>query len=145
MTDNTFEPQVMGNGQRATNTVMKDAKYHISFERFNSYYGGKTTALVLANTVFLILSGDFKEAFAKAKEKEGLQACFDVFLDNLNKANHASDHHLILKGDNSFGSTQNATNILGAHNILRLHEAANKFKAPQAAPPTDSEKRLPGV
>jgi hypothetical protein len=67
-----------------------------------------------------------------------LQACFDVYLDNLDKANHASDHHLILKGDNTFNSTKNATNILGGHNILRLHEAARKLAASQ----TDKEDDL---
>lgn len=111
------------------NEVMDLGEYHLSYNPFSADYGSRTTALVLANTVFLILDGDHRTQMAGAADTSGLQGCFDYFLENLDCANHNSEHHLILKGNNTFGVTDSATKYLGEENIARLISAAKELQA----------------
>lgn len=110
------------------NTVLDGGKYHLSYNGSSIDYGSDTTALVLEGTVFFILNGDHRDAFAEAKVTGGLQACFDYFLEQLAAANPKSEHHNVLEGNNTFGIAENALRILGEENIDRLKLAAEELK-----------------
>lgn len=119
----------------APNTVLDRSGYHISHNASSAAYGCQTTALVLKNTVFLVLNGDHREALCDASSAGGLQACFDYFLEHLESANHMSEHHFILQGNNVFSTTSNAEDFLGPENIARLHEVSGTLAdSPQDGP-----------
>lgn len=108
----------------APNTILNRGDYHISYNASAANYGSETTAIVLKNTVFLVLNGDHKKALQDISEEGGLQACFDYFLENIDSANGMSEHHPILKGDNTFNIAMWAEEFLGPDNIERLRQAA---------------------
>jgi len=107
----------------APNTILDRGEYHVSYNNRTGDYGCTTTAIVLKGTLFLILNGDHQKALAEISESDGLQGCFDYFLANIAQANGLSEHHLVLKGDNTFNSAKNAEDFLGPQNITRLRVA----------------------
>lgn len=126
------------------NEVSDQGEFHLSYNRSSADYGCDTTAIVLRGTVFLILKRDHRSALAAACDADGLQGCFDYYLTHIAEAHPFSDHHLILKGDNTFATTEDATKFLGEQNISRLHDVVSALE-PTASPVDDQYNPSPGM
>ncbi|MBO9428186.1 hypothetical protein [Sulfitobacter sp. R18_1] len=115
--------------ERTINSVADFKDYHLSHDGSSmSAYGCETTALVLKNTVFFVLKGDHRDAMQALAEKDGLQGCFDYFLEKLSLAHKISEHHNVVADNDQFSIASNARKYLGHDNITRLKEAARKLK-----------------
>jgi hypothetical protein len=125
------------------NEVSDQGEFHLSYNRSSSDYGCDTTAIVLRGTVFLILKRDHRAALTAACDADGLQGCFDYYLKHIAEAHPYSDHYLILKGDNTFATTEDATKFLGEQNISRLHEVTSL--EPMAPPVEEQSDPSPGI
>lgn len=126
-----FEHQSIPNtNERTINSVAEFKDYHVSHDGSSlSAYGCETTALVLKNTVFFVLKGDHRYAMQEVAEKDGLQGCFDFFLEKLFLAHKICEHHNVVADNDRFSIASNARKYLGHDNIARLKEAAHKLKA----------------
>lgn len=114
----------------APNMILAEDNYHISFTDSNSaVYGDNTTAIVLQNRVFLILTGDHTEGLASAKASNGLQGCIDYFIANIDQANPLSEHLMALGRNDQFALYPTALEVLGQANLDRLAKAADQYSA----------------
>lgn len=107
------------------NRVQNFGRFHISYNPSSADYGCDTTALVLDDTVFLILNGSHQTAMKNAAADGGLPACIDYFVAHIGQANRLSEHHVIngsLK--DLFGICNSAQNALGNELMARLRGAA---------------------
>ena len=98
--------------------------YHISYARYISEYGSDTTAIVINQSIFFVLSGNHASALNAISQSEGLQGCINYFIDNIDQANRLSDHLTVLGLEADIVDIKPmAEEILGQRNISRLAQA----------------------
>ena len=103
-------------GVAVLNSIRESKEFHISYNPSIANYGTRTTALVILDTVFLILKGDHREQMP-----ETLQQCFDYFLDNFDLAHKMGNVKEVVVGCDTFPHIrQRALESLGAANITAL-------------------------
>ena len=114
---NDFERQHLPvPGVTVPNSVRSSKGFYISYNPSPADYGTSTTALVLLDTVFLILKGDHRKQMP-----ETLQECFDYFLDNFELTHEMGDVKAVVMGCETFPFIQQrALESLGAINIAAL-------------------------
>ena len=78
--------------ERTVNSVLDFKDYHISHNRSAADYGTETTAIVISNRVFFILSGDYRKPLRDAANAGGLSECLRFFIANINQAHDFSEH-----------------------------------------------------
>lgn len=107
------------------NEVLKHSGFHISYLENSLDYGCPTTALVLNNTVFLILNGDHRQAYKDISNIEGceLQQSFDYFIAHIVDAHKMGDLTAIILNDNRSNVANHALEYLGGDNIEKLKQA----------------------
>jgi len=77
---------------RSVNLTIDFDNYHISYNPSSAGYGCVTTAIVLKQTVFLVLNGDHKTNLEHLAKELGLQGCIKYFANNIDKASKLSEH-----------------------------------------------------
>ncbi len=110
--------------QRTINSTMDFDKFHLSYNPSSANYGSKTTAIVLTQSVFFILNGNYKKELAEISKNKGLQGVIDFFIDNIDKANKLSEHSLLIEGANdAFNIKEMTLKAIGQENINRIVNA----------------------
>jgi hypothetical protein len=101
------------------NTVLNRENYHFSYNPSSAGYGTQTSAIVLKERVFLILTGDHRE---QLEATQSLQQAFDYFVENIDKAHDYSEHtQLTGQRPDAFGLITTALETLGSANLERLN------------------------
>jgi len=76
------------------NDCIQGDGFHVSYNPRSVDYGSPTTALVYNDNVFLVLNGNHLKNYAEILG-QGFSACFDYFMDHLDRANKLSEHKLL--------------------------------------------------
>lgn len=91
--DKGYAPQICPISHLPTPNMAKTYQgFHISYTGYMDHYGSDTTALVLKEQVFFILSGSHGKALEQIADDEGIQGCIEYFIKHLDQANKMSDH-----------------------------------------------------
>jgi hypothetical protein len=103
------------------NSVASFDQYHISYNPSYACYGCDTTAIVLRDTVFLVLKGEHRKPLAEAPD---LLGCMEYFIANIHLA-HSFGEHLRITGldVDPFKLTPTAVEVLGVETLDRLKQA----------------------
>jgi hypothetical protein len=73
------------------NSIMDAGDFYISYNDTDvEIYGSDTTALVIGQTKFYILKGDFREQY-KSLLLQGVEACLGFYMQNLALSHRHSD------------------------------------------------------
>jgi len=73
-----------------------DALFYVSFKYEDSYYGSKTTALVVGQMQrFFILNGDFRKEYSELIP-QGFEKCYEFFKNNIEHRNKHNHHEEIV-------------------------------------------------
>lgn len=108
-------------GSVSPNSVASFDQYHISYKPSSVHYGCDTTALVLRDTVFLILRGDHRKPLTEAPD---LQGCMEYFVENIHLAHPFGEHLQVTGLDiDHFKLTTTAEEVLGVETLGRLKQA----------------------
>jgi len=101
------------------------ADFHISYNPRSSDYGSDTTAIVLHERVFFVLTGDHSEALCAAAAEHGVKGCIDYFAENITLANDKSEH-LMATGlsIDLFNLVPTTLEVIGQEGIDRIAAAA---------------------
>ncbi len=102
--------------------------FHISYNPSSADYGTDTTAIVIQERVFFVLSGDHAAALCAAADQSGIAGCVDYFVEHIAQANSLSEH-LMATGVNAdpFGLMPTALEVLGQDAVQRIAAAAKAF------------------
>lgn len=100
------------------------ADFHISYNPRSSAYGSDTTAIVLQERVFFVLTGDHSEALCAAAAEHGVKGCIDYFAENITRANGNSEH-LMATGLHSdpFNLLPTTLEVIGQEGVDRIAAA----------------------
>ena len=100
--------------------------FTISYNPSSADYGTDTTAIVIKERVFFVLSGDHAAALCAAADQNGIAGCVDYFVEHIAQANRLSEH-LMATGVNAdpFGLMPTALEVLGQDAVQRIAAAAN--------------------
>ena len=81
--------------ERTVNAVKKYKGFHLSYNPSSSHYGCATTAIVLRDSVFLVLNGNHKQALSDVADADGVSGCIDYFCKNIKQANLLGEHFIV--------------------------------------------------
>ena len=100
------------------------ADFHISYNPRSSAYGSDTTAIVLQERVFFVLTGDHSEALCAAAAEHVVKGCIDYFAENITRANGNSEH-LMATGLHSdpFNLLPTTLEVIGQEGVDRIAAA----------------------
>lgn len=100
--------------------------FTISYNPSSAGYGTDTTAIVIHERVFFVLSGDHAAALCAAADQSGISGCVDYFIEHIAQANPLSEH-LMATGVNAdpFGLMPTALEVIGQDGVQRIAAAAN--------------------
>lgn len=106
--------------------------FTISYNSSSAGYGTDTTAIVLQERVFFVLSGDHAAALCAAADQSGIAGCVDYFVEHIAQANRLSEH-LMATGVNAdpFSLMPTALEVLGQDAVQRIAAAAKAFDPAQ--------------
>jgi len=99
--------------------------FTISYNSSSAGYGTDTTAIVIHERVFFVLSGDHAAALCAAADQSGIAGCVDYFVENIARANSFSEH-LMATGvhDDPFGLMPTTLEVIGQDGVQRIAAAA---------------------
>lgn len=106
--------------------------FTISYNPSSAGYGTDTTAIVIRERVFFVLSGDHAAVLCAAADQGGISGCVDYFVEHIAQANRLSEH-LMATGVNAdpFGLMPTALEVLGQDAVQRIAAAAKAFDPAQ--------------
>lgn len=113
----------------APNSTLSKKDYHISYNPSAAHYGTNTTAIILDDRVFLILSGDHRNGLST--EGSDIGTCLDYFISNIHLANPFSEHLMAvgLKKD-PFKLAPTALKSFGQEGVDKLKAACVALAEP---------------
>ena len=123
-----FERKQKPTGNGAAQTVIDRGSFQVSLNASISNPRSKTTSVVYRGAVFLTLNGDHRQEFVDASKVNGLQGCFDYFLNNIDQANHRSGGLPVLRGNTTDSCASDAGRFLGKENLARLSDALERSR-----------------
>ncbi|UXH55943.1 hypothetical protein Q1Z72_01415 [Pseudomonas qingdaonensis] len=102
--------------------------FTISYNSRSAGYGTDTTAIVLQERVFFVLSGDHAAALCAVADQSGIAGCVDYFIEHIAQANSHSEH-LMATGVNAdpFGLMPTALEVIGQDGVQRIVAAHAQF------------------
>ncbi|QRD62699.1 hypothetical protein H8Z72_22500 (plasmid) [Xanthomonas citri pv. citri] len=116
-------------GELAPNRICEFGTFHISYNPHATQYGCETTALVLAGRVFFVLNGDHTDAMLSAAERNGIEGCIDIFVNQLHLASELSEHRMAVGiSADPFALAPTALELIGQDNVARIAAAHSRIE-----------------
>lgn len=110
--------------ERTVNSVKEHTGFHLSYNPRSSDYGCATTAIVLRDSVFLVLNGNHKQALSDIADADGIHGCIDYFCENIKQANHLGEHPIVAGvAKDLFGIRQTAIEAIGQGGVDLIAKA----------------------
>ncbi len=100
--------------------------FHLSYNPSVAGYGCATTAIVLRDSVFLVLNGNHKQALSDAADANGVSGCVDYFCKNIKQANHRGEHRAVAGvAKDPFGVRKTAIEVIGQSGVDMIAKAVD--------------------